>query len=103
MAARNPLAAGSAFPLSAAAAERYGANPLATLPLSRLHSCARARLAHNPVGPEPDAFADYAARLMTDAPEWQPFLAAIDRRRIALAAAYRRLLDDDQPQPKEVP
>lgn len=94
MAAQNALAAGSAFPLSGAAAERYGANPLATLPLSRLHPCARARLAHNPNGPEPDGFADYTAKLMADAPEWQPFLAAIDRRRIALAAAYRRLLSD---------
>ncbi len=93
MAAPNPVAAGASFPLSSAAAERYGANPLATLPLSKLHPCARARLAFNPIGPEPDGFADYAAELMADAPEWQPFLEAIDRRRGALAAAYRRLLD----------
>ena len=61
MAARNPVAAGASFPLSSAAAERYGANPLATLPLERLHPCARARLAYTPSGPEPDAFASKRA------------------------------------------
>lgn len=78
--------------MSRATAERYGTDPLATLPLERLHPCARARLAFKPHGREPDGFADYAAKLMTDAPDWQPFLEAIDRRRVALAAAYRRLL-----------
>jgi hypothetical protein len=90
--AQNPAAPARGLPLSSAAAERYGADPLATLPLSKLHPCARARLAFKPHGAEPDGFADYAAKLMTDAPDWQPFLEAVDRRRVALAAAYRRLL-----------
>jgi hypothetical protein len=81
------------FPLSRAGAERYGADPLATLPLERLHSCAHARLTYGAEFAAVPGRADRAARVMVG-DKWQPYLEELDRDRAALATAYRRLLDD---------
>lgn len=80
------------FPLSRQAAERCGVDPLAALPLERLHPCARARLTFG--AEHADRLADRVARLMSVGAEWQPYLEDLDRERAALAGAYRRLLDD---------
>ena len=83
------------FPQSKAAARRYGADPLAMLPLARLHPCARARLVYSTASrAELESLAGWAAALMAD-DDWQPRLEQFDHCRARLAEAYRDLLDDE--------
>jgi hypothetical protein len=81
------------FPMSRAGVARYGVDPLAALPLERLHPCARARLTYGAEVATAPGRAENAARMMAG-DEWQPYLEDLDRQRGALATAYRRLLDD---------
>lgn len=84
------------WPQSRKAAERYGGDPLAMLPLERLHPCARARIAYAPYpDAELEALVTFSAKLADDDDHWQLFLVRCDQYRANLADGYRELLDDD--------